>query len=217
MFIAIVLLAIIIGILFFVVAISLIVFIYNLVSKNAVSQAKSLKVLIPSLIIWVLLIGVDVFLLITYLQKNGEQILDKSFEISSDLLSRGMASTLQGFERNWDKQRLEQLENLDISMVSIEYEDKDGREDEDPTREYTIGLVLKNNSPAEVKLYFGDLLENHYLVAIDTDNFAYGLWEKDGQYVIVFGESKCFVTASVGQDVTIDHVRYKNEDIRINN
>ena len=211
MLLAIVLITIFIGVLFLVALISLIIFIYNVVRKNSDLQKKSLKILIPSAILWVLLIGVDIFLTINYLSNNGREIVDKTLEISSEIVSRSLVSTLQNFEKNWDKGRLEQLKNLSISLSSIDYETKDGIKD------YTIEIIFDNNSPTEVKLYFVDLLGNNYLVACDKEDFAYPLRLKDEwDENIPFGKSRYNFTVDVSEGIEIDHIRYVTENIMLN-
>jgi len=80
-------------------------------------------------------------------------------------------------------------------------------------------MVFDNKSPADVKLYFDDLLGNNYLVACDKDDFSYSLWFNRGDYDdnILFGKSKYYFTVKVPEEVEIDHVKYVNKNIFIAN
>jgi len=211
MFLTIVGISIIIGLLFIIAGVSLAVYIYNGIRKNEDSQKKSLRVLVPSSVVLLLLIGLNTFLIVDYLYENKGKILEKA----ADGISSGLASTLQNFEKNWDKKRLSQLENLTISLVSIEQETGE-QESEDDTKKYALGMIFDNKSPTDVKLYFVDLLGNNYLVACDKDDFSYGLRLKD-RYDdnILFGKSKYYFTVEVPKEVEIDHVKYVNKNIFI--
>jgi hypothetical protein len=236
MLIAIVIIAIIIGVLFFVSAVSLGVFIYNAVKKNDDAKKKSLKILIPSAVIWVVLTGINIFLIITFLYKNREEIIDQAVRVPAEMAGKGLALTVQSFEKNWDQNRIQQLQNLNISFSSVDSEDNDGE------RVYDIELIFDNNSPAEVKLYLDDLIGNHYLSAGDKDDFVYpiqlfynsvetetttvktdnGTTERtiqtSSQYpdtIIPFGKSKYRFTLSVPKNVEITHVRFINNKIQL--
>jgi hypothetical protein len=234
MFTAIVIIAIVIGILFFVSAVSLAAFIYNSVKKNSEAKKKCLRILIPSAAAWIVLIGVNIFLIITFFYKNKEEIVDKSVRIPAEIVGKGLALTFQSFEKNWDQNRIQQLQNLYISFSSMDFENKDGE------KIYNIELIFDNNSPPEVKLYFDDLIGNHYLAACDSDDFAYSLQlfytsveiekttetESNGtterttqisrqraDTIIPFGKSKYQFTITVPEDVEITGVRFLNNTI----
>jgi len=159
--------AVVIGLLFCVVITSLIVFLFNISNKNDRIKNKSLKVLIPSAIVWILLIIVNTVLLVNYLYKNKEEIIDKSVRIPAEMAGKGLALTAQSFEKNWDKGRLQQLQNLHISFSSMDYEIQD------ETKIYDIEFIFENTGPAETKLYLDDLINNHYLLVCDKDDFVY--------------------------------------------
>jgi hypothetical protein len=204
MFLSIVIISIIIGLLFFVVAASLIAFIYNSIRRNMDSKKKSAKVLMPSAIIFVLLIGVNIFLIVTYIYKNRENILNKT----SDGVAMGLASTFQNFEKNWDKNRLKQLENLTISLSEIKYEVEEDK------KQCMIELIFENRAPADMKLYFSDLLGNNYLVACDKDDFVYSLYlNKNWDQNIPLGKSRYIFIANAPNDIEITHVRYVDKNI----
>ena len=200
MLLTIIITAAIIGILFWVVVASLIAFIYHNAKKNDNAKKISLKILITSVIIWILLIVINIVLLITFLYNNKEAIFDKSVRIPAEMMGKGLALTFQNFEKSWDKNRLEQLKNLQISPSSMNYKIKDG------TRIYDIELIFDNNSPPEVTLYFDNLTGNNYLVVCDKDDFVYLLDKTFGK--IPFGKSKFKFTVTVPKDVDITHARF---------
>jgi energy-coupling factor transporter transmembrane protein EcfT len=234
MFIAIIIIAMVIGILFFVLAISLVVFIYSTVKKNGEAKKKCLQILIPSAAVWVVLIGVNIFLIITFLYKNKDEIIDQAVRIPAEMAGKGLALTFQSFEKNWDQNRIQQLQNLYISFSSMDFENKNGE------KIYSIELIFDNNTPAEVKLYLDDLIGNHYLAACDSDDFAYSLQlvytsieiekttemtsngttekttQTSRQYsdtIIPFGKSRYRFNITVPEDVEITHVRFLNNTI----
>jgi hypothetical protein len=231
MLLAIVIIAVVIGLLFCTILASLIVFIYNMVKKNDTVKNKSLKVLIFSAIIWVLLIGVNTILIVSYLYKNREEIIDKSVRIPAEIAGKGFALTFQSFEKNWDQNRLQQLQNLHIYHSSMDYELQN------ETKIYDIELIFDNTSPTEIKLYLDDLIGNHYLLVCDKDDFVYTLplvhtkirstqtTEQTGdgvtsrtetastQYantIIPFGKSRFRFNVTVPSDVEITYARFVN-------
>jgi hypothetical protein len=234
---AIIIIAVVIGILFLILAVSLGVLIYGNVTKNGDTKKKSLRVLIPTVIVWVLLIGVNIVLIVTFVYNNRAEIIDKSVRIPAEMAGKGLALTFQSFEKNWDQNRLLQLENLRVSPSSMDYETKDGR------RIYDIELIFDNNSPTEIKLYLDDLIGNHYLLACDKDDFVYTMKISDrpmtsvttermteqrtddtterttttstdyANTIIPFGKSRFRFTLTVPEDVEITHARFVQNTI----
>ncbi|MDR1174521.1 MAG: hypothetical protein LBK83_03495 [Treponema sp.] len=239
MFVAIVIIAVLIGLLFIAVAVSFVSFIYSNIKKNDILKKRSFKFLVPSAILWVLFIGINIVLIVMFLHKNREEILDKSVRIPAEMMGKGLALTFQSFEKNWDKNRIQQLQNLYISSSTIDYTIENGM------RVYDIELIFDNNSPAEVKLYLDDLIGNHYLVVCDKDDFVYlleisdrlmssvktertteqttdGVTERttktSTQYantIIPFGKSKFGFTVTVPEDVEITHARFVEKVIQL--
>ena len=210
MLLSIILVSIIASLLFLTALISLIAFIINSTRKNPDSQRRSIKILIPSAVIWIVLMGVDIFLIVTYLYNNGGKILDITLEKSSEIVSKGLVLTAQNFEKNWDTRRLSQLENLSITLESIEHEI-----DEDIKR-YKICFIFDNKSPIEVKLYFSDLLGNNYLFACDKNEFVYFLELEDWTSTVILpGKSRYNFRAEVPKDIEIEYIRYVNQKIRL--
>lgn len=233
MFVPIVIISIIAGILWCVAFISLIVFIYGIVRKNDGARRMGLKVLIPSAIIWVLAICVDVFLLVKDRYKVVGEVgkltgtmVGSGFAAAGEGLGQGLATAAQSFEKTWDKGRLEQLQNLHISFSSSEYKIENAK------KLYDIELVFDNKSPAEIKLYMQDLIGNNYLFVCDKNDFVYtiplvyttirsrqttnGTTVSSVQYantIIPFGKSKFAFNVTVPQDVEIVCARFVNEVI----
>jgi hypothetical protein len=211
MFLSIVFISIIIGILFLVVLTSLVFFIYSSIKKQTDLQKKSLKFLLSAAFAWILLIGVNVFLIMKFAYNNGEIILDTALETTDRLISNSYSLTNQFFEKKWEKNRLIKLEKLTIFLDSIKYETRGD------LRKYTLVLIFNNNNPTDVKLYFSDLLDNNYIVACDKDDFVYPMELKDKQgEIILFGKSRHYFLVDVPKDVEIDHIRYVYKNITLN-
>ena len=66
MFLAIVIIAVMIGLFFCTTLVSVIVFLYNTIQNNDNLKKKMFKVLIPAVIIWTLLVGVNIILIANY-------------------------------------------------------------------------------------------------------------------------------------------------------
>jgi hypothetical protein len=249
MFLAIVIVSVMAGIIFVVGMISIIVIIYSVNKKNDILRRLGFKILIPTAIIWVLFLIVDIVLFVkdrdniagevgrltgvmvgSGFEAAGEGI-GKGFAAAGEGIGSGIASAAQSFEKNWDKGRLQQLQNLHISFSSINYEIQN------ETKLYDIELIFDNKSPAEIKLYLDDLIGNHYLTVCDKDDFVYTIplfytnirktqtkeQADDGvksktettstQYsdtIIPFGKSKYRFNVTVPNDVDITHARFVN-------
>jgi hypothetical protein len=203
MFFSIIFITFIIGILFLAALTALGFFIYSLIKKQTGLQKKSLRYLLSIVFSLVLLISVNAFLLIKFMYNNGTKIIDAAVETSAHIASEGYSLTMQIFSKNWEKNRLTKLEKLTVFLDSIKYETRGD------LRRYTLSVTFNNNSPAEVKLYFSDLLENNYIVACDKDDFVYPveLKEKQGD-MILFGKSRHNFLVDVPRTVEIDHIRY---------
>jgi hypothetical protein len=76
MLILIIVIAFIIGVFFLITCISLGGFVYNGMKKNGDLQKKCLKILIPSGIIWLLLVMTNTILIGVFLHNNRVEILD---------------------------------------------------------------------------------------------------------------------------------------------
>jgi hypothetical protein len=210
MFLSIVFILIIIGILFLVVLTSLVFFIHSSIRKQTVLQKQSLKFLLLAAFTWILLIGVNTFLIIKFIYNNGEKIVDTALETTDRLVSDGYTLPIQFFEKKLEKNRLAKLEKLTIFLNSIKHE---ARGD---LIKYTIEVIFNNNSPTNVKLYFSDLLDNNYIVACDKDDFVYPLELKEKQGdMILFGKSRHYFLVDVPKDVEIDHIRYIYKNITL--
>jgi hypothetical protein len=239
MFVTIVIISVLIGLFFIAAAVSLVSFIYSNIKKDDVLKKKSFKFLVSSAVLWVIFIGINIALIVMFLHKNREEILDKSVRIPAEMAGKGLALTFQSFEKNWDQNRIQQLQNLHISSSTMDYII------ENETRIYDIELIFDNTSPAEIKLYLDDLIGNHYLVVCDKDDFVYLLEVSDRlmssvktersteqttdgvterttktstQYantIIPFGKSRFGFTVTVPRDVEITHARFVEKVIQL--
>jgi hypothetical protein len=237
MFVVIVIIAVLIGLLFIAAAVSLVSFIYSCIRKNDALKKKSFKFFVPSAILCIILFGVNIVLIVTFVHKNRGEILDKAVRIPAEMAGKGLALTFQSFEKNWDQNRIQQLQNLHVSASTIDYTI------ENETRVYDIELIFDNDSPTEIKLYLDDLIGNHYLVVCDKDDFVYlleisdrlmssvttersteqttdGVTERTAttstryaNTIIPFGKSKFGFTVTVPGDVEITHARFVKDVI----
>jgi hypothetical protein len=223
MFLAIVIVSVIAGLIWVVGMVSVIVIIYGIKKKNDNLRKLGFKILIPTAVIWVILLCVDIVLIVkdrdnvfgevgrltgvmvgSGFEAAGEGF-GKGFEAAGEGIGSGIAKAAQSFEKNWDKGRLKQLEKLHISFSSMDYEIQK------ESKIYDIELIFNNTSPAEEKLYLDDLIGNHYLVVCDRDDFAYTiLFKQNSNTIILFGKSKYRFNVTVPKDVDITHARFVN-------
>ncbi|MDR3091838.1 MAG: hypothetical protein LBU36_06575 [Clostridiales bacterium] len=191
--------------------------------KNDKMKVKWKKVRLVSFILFcVFLIGDIVFIRLNA-KKVVEGAIDATAYVGGELFGRGVSRGFQSFERNWDKGRLEQLENLSVQSFTVNKPGAAGSLDQNDearlTKDsdkltYTIEIVFENDSPAEEKLYFNDLVGNQYLTACDKDDNAYALSLSDSDsHKIPFGRSKFVFYALVPKDAEIDHLRYIKQKI----
>ena len=96
MFLPIFIILIIASLLFLAALVSLIAFIINFIMNNVDSRRKSFKILISSTVILIVLIVIEIFLL----SIGGRKIFDITIRKSSEVVSKGLALTAQGFEQN---------------------------------------------------------------------------------------------------------------------
>jgi adenine-specific DNA-methyltransferase len=73
------------------------------------------------------LIAADTVLTTIFLYNNRKEIADKVVRIPAEMTGKGLALTFQSFEKNWDRNRLLQLQNLHISPSSMNYENEEPR------------------------------------------------------------------------------------------
>jgi len=212
MFFAIIFISMVIGILFLVMLTSLGFFIYSAIRKRNDLRKRSLRFLLSAVFAWMLLIGVNTFLVIKFIFNNGEKIINTALETTDRTVFNGNTFFTQYFEKKREENRLAKLEKLTIFLDSIKHEPKGDY------RRYTIGVIFNNNSPTEDKLYFSDLLENNYLAACDKDDFVYPMELRDKQGdIILFGKSRHYFVTDVPKNVEIDHIRYIYKNLTLDN
>jgi len=209
---------------------SIIVIIYGINKKNDNLRKLGFKILIPTAVIWMLFICVDIVLLVKDRDNIAGEVgrltgvmVGSGFEAAGEGVGSGLATAAQSFEKNWDKGRLQQLKNLHISFSSMDYEIQK------ESKIYDIELIFDNKSPAEIKLYLDDLIGNHYLMVCDKDDFVYtipleykrvtsqktndGTTVTSTQYsdtIIPFGKTKYRFNVTVPNDVDITYARFVN-------
>jgi hypothetical protein len=211
MFLSIIFIGIIIGILFLIVFTSLGFYVYSLIRKQTALQKTSLKFLLATAFLWVLLIGVNTFLVVKFVYSSGERIVETALETQTDAPAPQVHPWVrQLFNKRQEENRLAKLENLTIFLDSINSQTRG-----DITI-YTLELTFKNDNPLDVKLYVNDLLEDKYLVACDKDDFVYPVEIRDKQEdLILFGKTRHYFWAEVPKSVEIDHMRYIYQSITL--
>jgi hypothetical protein len=233
MFLAIVIVSVIAGIIFVVGMVSIIVIIYSVNKKNDYLRKLGFKILISSAVIWLIFICVDIVLLVKDRDNIAGEVgrltgvmVGSGFEAAGEGVGKGIATAAQSFEKNWDKGRLQQLQNLHISFSSMNYEVQNG------IKIYDIELIFDNKSPMEIKLYLDDLIGNHYLFVCDKDDFVYtipleykritsqktndGTTVTSTQYsdtIIPFGKTKYSFNVAVPSDVDLTYARFVDKII----
>jgi len=190
-------------------AISLLLLVASLVLIK--DQKKYWYVYLLLILSFLIFGGLKVYSLVEYVVKNRTEIITKSLNTTSDVLSKGLTLTTSNFEKNWDKQIIEELKNIQIEVKSVNYENSD------KGKKCILEIVIINNvSVNERKLYIHDLLENNYLVAYDNEDFVHTLdvnkYENDK---IPSGKSKGLFETNIDQNATIKGVSLLNNKIEI--
>jgi hypothetical protein len=201
-----------IAMLFLASIIFLISFIVFSIKKNQEKIKKFRLLFIIFFALSLILSGLDIYLIISYIYNNRNVIIEKTIEKSSDIISDSLAQTVSGFEKNWDKTLLKKFENLDITLVSSNQKVKDKK------IIYTLELLFNNTNPDNAKIYFHDLLENNYLVACDKDDVVFIM--KAIEYnsdKIPVGKTKGTFEVELKKDDNLTYIRFVHKKIMIEN
>ena len=197
-------------ILFFLSFIYLIIFIVNLIRKNRERVKKSRMMLIIFSLGFLILTSLDIYLIVSYIYKNRNVILDKTVEKTSEIFSDSLAQTASNFEKNWDSTLLKKFEKLDISVIKSDYEIENGN------KVYTIDLLFINSNPDNSKIYLHDLLNNNYLVSCNNDDIVYIIknetYETDKMPV---GKTKGSFSVSIPKNENLAYIRFIHKKIQI--
>lgn len=192
---------------------------------------------------FIVLVGLNTFLIIKYIYDNRGQIAETADKIITSAIDktaeytvRGAIATASTFSKAYDAGVIKQFENLSITYSSSKYEfDKDKDK-----KIYEIELVLDNSIPSNEEIYFGSLVQKNYLIACDGDDFVYEIIPEDGdagyaqdrelialveffvgrEYTkygkILPGKSRHKILAVVPNDVEIKYLLFLGKRIDIN-
>jgi hypothetical protein len=206
----IIVISVLIVVLFFVALVSLIFLIVSAVNKNASKVKKNRIIFFSSLAVFLILTGLDIYLIASYLYTNRNEIINKTVEKSADILSNGLALTASNFEKNWDKNLLKKFEKLEISISSSKFKIENGN------KKYQIDLIFNNKNLPEVKIYLHDLIENNYLVSCDDKDLVYILnlnITKNDTDKIPVGKTKHSFEVNIPKDINLKYIRFVHKNI----
>jgi hypothetical protein len=155
--------------------------------------------------------SLKIYSIIAYVIKNRNEIITKSLSATSDVLSKGLTLTASNFEKNWDKQIIDELKDVKIEIKSVKYENTD------KGKKCILEIIVINNvSNDQRKIYMHDLLENNYLVAYDNDDFVHTIDIKEYENdKIPFGKSKGIFETNIDKDSLIKGISFLNNKIEI--
>jgi hypothetical protein len=205
-----IIISVLIAVLFFVSLGFLISFIISIVKKDEAKRKRTSIMFFSSLILFIVLIGLDIYLIVSYVYTNRNAIIDKTIEKSSDILSKGLALTASNFEKNWDKNLIKKYENLEVSIYSSKFKVVKGN------KKYQIELLFNNSNLDENKIYLHDLVGNNYIVVCDKDDLVYILnpVNVDNDKIPV-GKTKYSFKVTVSNEVNLDYIRFLHAKINL--
>ncbi|GHT79196.1 hypothetical protein FACS1894130_07260 [Spirochaetia bacterium] len=148
--------------------------------KDIEKRKKCLFQLIISIILFIVLGGVNTYLIIKYVYDNREIIAEKAdaaintaIDKTAEYSTRGVLATASAYNKSYNASIIKQFENLAISFSSSTFEIKDGK------KVYEIEVLLDNKIPQNEEIYFGNLVAKNYLIACDADEFVYDIVPMD--------------------------------------
>jgi hypothetical protein len=155
--------------------------------------------------------ALKVYSIVDYVIKHRSEIISKTIDATSEIVSKSLTLTAANFEKNWDKQVIEELENITIEIKSVNYEKKDN------AQKCFLELIIINNvTNNDRKLYIHDLLENNYIVAYDTDDFVHTISVKEYENdKIPQGKSKGFFEVNIDDNIKIKGLSFLGKKIEI--
>ncbi|GHV11156.1 hypothetical protein FACS189491_01890 [Spirochaetia bacterium] len=148
--------------------------------KDVEKRKKYFFQLIISIILFIVLGGVNTYLIIKYVYDNREIIAEKAdaaintaIDKTAEYSTRGVLATASAYSKSYNASIIKQFENLAISFSSSTFEIKDGK------KVYEIEVLLDNKIPQNEEIYFGNLVAKNYLIACDADEFVYDIVPMD--------------------------------------
>ncbi|GHV58205.1 hypothetical protein AGMMS49579_25270 [Spirochaetia bacterium] len=148
--------------------------------KDIEKRKKCFFQLIISIILFIVLGGVNTYLIIKYVYDNREIIAEKAdaaintaIDKTAEYSTRGVLATASAYSKSYNASIIKQFKDLAISFSSSTFEIKDGK------KVYEIELLLDNKIPQNEEIYFGNLVAKNYLIACDADEFVYDIVPMD--------------------------------------
>ncbi|GHU79232.1 hypothetical protein FACS189462_4790 [Spirochaetia bacterium] len=148
--------------------------------KDIEKRKKCFFQLIISIILFIVLGGVNTYLIIKYVYDNREIIAEKAdaaintaIDKTAEYSTRGVLATASAYSKSYNASIIKQFKDLAISFSSSTFEIKDGK------KVYEIEVLLDNKIPQNEEIYFGNLVAKNYLIACDADEFVYDIVPMD--------------------------------------
>lgn len=159
--------------------IALVKVILNFKSDKGLRNKNIIRTVV-SAVVFVILGGLNTFLIIKYVYDNRNEIGKTAYSLittaidkTAEYMARGAIATASTFTKSYNSNVIKQFENLDISYSSSKFEI-----DED-NKIYEIELVLDNKIQRNEEIYFGSLVQKNYLIACDIDDYVYKIVPED--------------------------------------
>lgn len=149
--------------------------------KEKETRNRNIVIFVTASICFIFLCGLNTFLIIKHVYDNRNKIADATFELlgsaidkTAELTVRGAMATASAYRSSVTTTVINRFKGLEITYSSSRFEIEEDK------KIYEIALVLDNNLPAKEEIYFGNLVQNNYLAACDTEDFAYAIIPQDG-------------------------------------
>ncbi len=189
------------------VLVSLAVLVVSIVKLVIAKEKKPAFFLVSCFSFFALLIA-DGYLAGSYVIKNHEAILSNLLDASSDVTSDSLARTASSFEKNWDKELIENFGKVSVSARSVR------TSPDEKGKKYEIEVLIENGNDESRKMYLRDMIGNNYLVACDSEDIAYPLIPKDlVTDKIPVGKSLVDVEVTVKEKTELTYLRFLRERI----
>ena len=207
-------------------AVSFIKFILHF--KEREIRNKNVVIFAVSLICFTVLGGLNTVLIIKHVYDNRQKIIEAAGGIigtaidkTAEYAVRGAIATASTYRKLVNKAVIKQFKGLDITYSSSRFE-IDGDK-----KIHEIELVLDNKMPKGEDIYVGNLVQNNYLIACDTDDFVYPIIPQDGDsgYIedreytkygkILPGKSRHKILVVTAKDIELAYMQFLDRRIDI--
>jgi hypothetical protein len=159
-------------------------------------------------------------------KEKAVKVINDVAEYAGEVTANWLGTTAANVGKIYNKSVVKRLEYLDIAVDKIDYKTKDGE------KAYTIELSIDNTAPENEKLYVDILLDDHYLIACDKNDYVYSLSpyremeegeDEDAYYdeqydydnEIVPGKSRLTVYTTLPEAEEIDHLLFIEKNLNL--